>query len=91
MIGFIRRSRIDADAWEAIDVPLGEASEAYEAEIALPIGSRTLSAPTPSILYPSAQEIADFGAAQTTLSLSLYQMSAVVGRGFPFSGLLAVQ
>jgi hypothetical protein len=91
VIDFIRRSRIDADAWEAIEIPLGEASEAYEAEILLPTGTRTLSAGTPSILYPAAQELSDFGAPQSALSLSLYQMSAVVGRGFPFSGLLAVQ
>jgi hypothetical protein len=91
VIDFIRRARIDADAWEAIDIPLGEASEAYEAEILLPTGSRTLSAATPSILYPTAQELSDFGAQQSILSLSLYQISAVVGRGFPFSGALAIQ
>jgi hypothetical protein len=91
VIDFIRRSRIDSDAWEAVDVPLGEASEAYEAEIVLLSGTRTLSASTPSILYPAAQELSDFGAPQSALTLSLYQMSAIVGRGFPFFGALPVQ
>jgi hypothetical protein len=91
LINFLRRSRIDSDAWEAVDVPLGEAAEAYEAEIILPTGTRTLSASAPSILYPAAQELADFGAPQSALALSLYQMSATVGRGFPFSGVIAVQ
>ncbi|MGJ0510427.1 MAG: baseplate multidomain protein megatron [Methylocystis sp.] len=90
-ITFMRRGRQDADAWQAIDIPLGEASEAYEAEIALPTGLRLLSATTPSILYPAAQELADFGTPQSALSLSLYQLSATVGRGFPFTGLTPVQ
>jgi len=91
VIDVVRRSRIDADAWEAIDIPLGEAIESYQAEIALPSGARILSSTTPSILYPAAMEISDFGAPQSVLSLSLYQMSAVVGRGFPFTGALPVQ
>ncbi len=90
-IDFTRRARLESDAWEAVDVPLGETSEAYEAEIVLASGTRTLSSSIPSIFYPAAQELADFGAPQNALTLSLYQMSAVVGRGFPFSGTLSVQ
>ncbi|PPD44492.1 MAG: hypothetical protein CTY15_07215 [Methylocystis sp.] len=91
LVSFIRRSRIDSDAWEPIDIPLGEANELYEAEIVLPVGTRKLAASTPSILYPAAQEIADFGAPQSALSLSLYQISAAIGRGFPLTTTLAVQ
>lgn len=91
VISFLRRGRVDADPWEMVDIPLGEASEAYEAEIALPTGVRTLSATAPSILYPAAQELADFGAPQSTLALSLFQLSATVGRGFPFTGSVTVQ
>ncbi len=43
---------------------------------------RTLSATAPSVLYPAANEIADFGVAQTSLSLRVVQLSATVGRGF---------
>jgi hypothetical protein len=91
IIGFTRRGRVDSDAWETIDIPLGEASEAYEAEIALPAGTRTLSSASPSILYPAAQEIADFGSPQNALTLSLFQISAAVGRGFPLTTTLPVQ
>lgn len=84
VISFTRRGRVDADAWETLDIPLGETSEAYEAEIVLPgNGRRTLNATTTTVLYPASVELADFGALQTSLSLSLFQTSATVGRGFP--------
>lgn len=91
VVSFVRRSRIDSDAWETLDIPLGEAREAYEAEIVTPGGTRTLTATTPSILYPAAQELADFGAPQSALSLSLFQISATVGRGFPLTVVLPVR
>ncbi|WP_442754715.1 baseplate multidomain protein megatron [Methylocystis sp. JAN1] len=90
VIDFIRRSRVDSDAWEVVDIPLGEAIEGYEADIVLPTGSRTLSTAAPSVLYPAAQELSDFGAPQNALSLSLYQMSAIVGRGFSFRSVVPV-
>jgi hypothetical protein len=43
---------------------------------------RTIDTTTPSALYTSADEIADFGAAQASLTVSIYQLSATVGRGF---------
>ncbi len=91
VISFLRRSRIDADAWSPIDVPLGETREAYEGDIALPSGVRTLAAATPALLYPAAQEIADFGAPQSALSLSLFQLSGAVGRGFAYAATLPVR
>lgn len=91
VIAFTRRSRIDSDAWAAFDIPLGEEREAYEIDIALPAGTRTLSAASPSILYPASQELADFGAPQTSLTVSLHQMSATAGRGFPRTATLSVQ
>jgi hypothetical protein len=84
-IDFTRRSRIDSDAWEPVDVPLGEEREAYDIVIATPGGSRLLSAASPTALYAAADEIADFGAPQTALGLQIYQTSATVGRGFPLS------
>jgi hypothetical protein len=63
---------------------LGEASETYELEILS--GStvlRTLSAITPSALYATSDETLDFGSAQPSFSVRLYQMSAAVGRGLP--------
>lgn len=81
-LSWIRRTRIDGDGWEATDVPLGEASEAYAIDIldgATVV--RTLSATTPIVLYAAADEIADFGTPQTSLTVHVAQLSAAVGRG----------
>ena len=80
-ITWIRRTRIDGDSWVG-EVPLGEDSEQYEVDI-LSGGDvvRTLSATSPSALYAAADELADFGAAQTSLTVRVAQVSATVGRG----------
>jgi hypothetical protein len=81
-ISWVRRTRIDGDSWEAADVPLGEDSEAYAVDILSGATvKRTLSVATPSALYAAADEIADFGAPQTSLSVRVAQLSATVSRG----------
>ena len=67
----------------SVEVPLGEESEAYELDVLSGTTvKRTLASDAPSMLYAAADELADFGAAQTSLSVRLAQMSATVGRGF---------
>jgi hypothetical protein len=64
-------------------VPLGETSERYELDILQ--GStavRMLPSAAPEVLYPSAQELADFGAPQATLTVRVAQLGATIGRGF---------
>ena len=58
-IAWIRRARRDADAWEPVEVPLGEDSERYEVDM-LAGGAvlRTLATAVPEALYPAAQELA---------------------------------
>ncbi|MBY6239758.1 glycoside hydrolase/phage tail family protein [Methylosinus sp. Sm6] len=91
-ISFTRRGRIDADAWEGIDIPLGESSEAYEIEIALPGGGlRLLGGAATAILYPSSAELADFGAPQTSLDVTIFQIGARVGRGFPLAAIVSIE
>ena len=81
-LSWIRRTRIDGDSWVG-EVPLGEDSEQYALDILSGATVvRTLSATTPSVLYASADELADFGAAQSTLHVRVTQVSATVGRGF---------
>jgi hypothetical protein len=83
-VSWIRRKRGPMPASWDVTVPLGEDSEAYELDILSGTSVvRTLSSSTPTVLYASADEIADFGSAQTSLAVRLYQMSASVGRGFP--------
>jgi hypothetical protein len=80
---WIRRTRMDGDGWAAGEVPLGEEREAYEADVlAGALVKRTLASATPDVLYAAADEIADFGAAQASLTVRVCQLSATVGRGF---------
>ncbi|MGV6871740.1 baseplate multidomain protein megatron [Pseudochelatococcus sp. B33] len=91
-LSFIRRTRTGGDNWELADVPLSEEREAYEIDV-LDGGTvkRTLTSATPEVLYATAQELADFGAARTSLTVSVFQMSAIVGRGFPATATLKVR
>lgn len=90
-IGFTRRGRRDADSWELAEIPLGEEREAYRVEIyAGAVLRRALDVTTPSALYAGADELADFGAAQTSLSLRLAQIGAATGPGFVWAGVAPV-
>jgi hypothetical protein len=82
MLQWIRRARFDADTW-AGEIPLGEDSEQYAVDILSGATVlRTLVTAVPAALYAAADEIADFGAPQTTLNIRVSQLSATVGRGF---------
>jgi hypothetical protein len=87
---WIRRTRVDGDSW-AGEVPLGEDSEQYAVDILDGADVvRTLEATTPAALYAAADELADFGAAQASLSVRVSQVSATVGRGFTAGVVLPV-
>ncbi len=80
---WIRRSRVPgSDAWTAGDVPLGEETEAYQVQI-LNGGTviRQASATSPALVYPAAQQIADFGSLQAAYTIRIAQISATVGPG----------
>ena len=82
-ISWIRRTRLDGHSWRLLEMPLGEEREAYTVEIL--DGDtvlRTLDASAPSALYSAADETADFGSPQRSLSVRVTQLSAAVGRGF---------
>jgi hypothetical protein len=91
-ISVTRRGRIDADAWEPFEIPLGEASEAYEIVVALPGGGvRVLAGSSTSILYPASVETSDFGAPQNALTVEIFQIGETVGRGFPLAVTLPIE
>jgi hypothetical protein len=82
-ISFLRRARLDADGWEGLDPPLGEAMEAYQIDIMDGAAvKRSLFSATPAILYTTQHELADFGVTIDRISLRLSQNSAIAGRGF---------
>jgi len=87
---WIRRTRIDGDSWSG-EVPLGEDSERYEIDILTGATVlRTLTSATPSVLYAAADELADFGAAQMTLTVRVAQVSTTAGRGFAAEATLRI-
>ena len=88
-ITWVRRTRIGGDSWDAVEVPLGEDAERYEVDILDGANVvRTLTATSPTATYTAAQQTADFGAPQSSISLRIYQLSATRGRGTPRSAVL---
>jgi len=81
-IAWIRRTRIDGDGWGIVEVPLGDESERYRLQILSgPIVMRSLTLDEPHYRYAAADELADFGAPQASLSIRVAQMSATIGPG----------
>ncbi len=90
-ISFIRRTRFGGDNWDLYEVPLGEEREEYRIEIrAGAVVKRSVTVSSPDFLYPAAQEIADFGGPQSSLSVSIAQVSARVGAGDALTAMLPV-
>jgi hypothetical protein len=90
-VAWVRRTRVGGDAWEAEDVPLGEERERYRVDILN--GSdvvRTLTASEPTALYAAADEIADFGSAQSSLTIRVAQVSTTAGRGIAAEATLSL-
>lgn len=84
-LAWTRRGRIDADSWEASEVPLGEEREEYRLEIA-PVGGpavRTVTVTAPGWTYAAADIAADFGTLPTAIDVTVRQLSAAVGWGLP--------
>ncbi|MEO0729974.1 MAG: phage tail protein, partial [Pseudomonadota bacterium] len=82
LISWVRRTRIDGDNWEAVEVPLGEETEAYEVDIL--VGGtvvRSFTTNVPSLVYPAADIVNDFGTASAAVAVRVYQTSTRVGRG----------
>jgi hypothetical protein len=81
-LAWTRRTRMGGDGWDALDVPLNEATEAYRVEI-LDGGDvvRTIESAAAEALYANADELADFGAPQSSLTVRVAQLSALVGAG----------
>lgn len=80
---WIRQARANATWADGTDVPLGEERELYDIDV-LNGGSvvRTISGLTsPAWIYSAADQTSDFGGPQTTISLRIYQVSDLVGRG----------
>lgn len=81
-LGWVRRSRADAGAWAAMEVPLEHVPEAYRVTIlegATPV--RSLDVLAPAALYTAAMQAADFGAPPAAFAFTVAQLSPVFGPG----------
>jgi hypothetical protein len=82
-ISWVRRSRVDAEWRDGVDIPLGEESERYELDIMDGATvKRTIATTSPTASYSAAEQTADFGSMQSSVSVRVYQLSAMVGRGY---------
>ncbi|MCY1545670.1 hypothetical protein D9M68_816220 [compost metagenome] len=82
---FTRRSRLSSSWWvNGVQAPVGETSEAYEVDVMSGASvKRTISVSSPAFAYTAADQVTDFGSAQSTITFRIYQLSEVVGRGYP--------
>jgi hypothetical protein len=88
-ISWIRRSRTNGEWRDGVGIPLGEETESYEVDIMN--GSavlRTIETTSPTASYSAADQVVDFGSAQSSVAVKIYQMSAVVGRGYGMEALV---
>lgn len=88
-----RRSRMPVEPFSGTPTPLGETSEAYEVEIwdaTFSTLKRTITGLTSkSATWTQAQQIADFGSKQGAVFCRWYELSSIVGRGYPLQGSLS--
>lgn len=83
-VTWVRRGRLDADGWTAPEIGFDEGEERYRIEVKAGEEIRRVAEVTaPQWLYPSADEIADFGAPLSTLSVSVMQAGRHVPWGIP--------
>ena len=83
-LSWIRRGRIDADDWEAAEIPLDEPQEAYRLEIlGGSVVKRLVEVTEPHFLYRPADEIADFGEPQAALTFRVRQRGRAIPLGLP--------
>jgi hypothetical protein len=90
VIGWTRRDRMQLDYVAGADTVMSEQEEDYEVDILGADGEvlRTISVSEPEARYSEAQQITDFGAAQESLTVRIYQISVAVGRGYPVEATL---
>lgn len=86
MFTWVARSRTDGEWRDGVSVAISEPVEAYELVVysgdTYTTIKRTISVSTPVATYTEAQQITDFGGAQTNVYVRVYQLSSVVGQGY---------
>jgi hypothetical protein len=86
VLSWTRRDRtILSDSWDQTEIPMSESSESYDVEVLDSGGAvkRTFGAvSSPSLIYAAVRIASDFPSGlPSPLRFTVYQLSAVVGRG----------
>lgn len=89
-LSWIRRTRTGGEWRDYVDADLGERKEQYQIDIfadgTYAAVKRTATVDgSPSFSYSATDQTTDFGSAQSTLYLKIYQVSSLVGRGYPLT------
>jgi hypothetical protein len=86
-LGWTRRSRADAGAWAAAEVPLEHVPEAYRVTIFDgAVAVRSIEVAGPSASYGAIEQAADFGALPAAFDFTVQQLSPVFGPGHQGAG-----
>ncbi len=82
-LSWIRRTRVDGDAWDGVEVPLGEEREAYAIELRAPDGALLHAAQTetPSLTLSGPTVTTIFGAMPSEVDMRVAQISMRIGPG----------
>ncbi len=81
-LNWIRRTRLDGDNWQSLEVPLAEANETYSLRVmAGPVLVREATVTRPDWTYTAAMQLAD--AAPAAVTIAVAQVSQRFGNG-PF-------
>ncbi|MDH4442507.1 MAG: glycoside hydrolase/phage tail family protein, partial [Rhizobium sp.] len=91
VLSWIRRGRVDADGWSEGDIPKDEETERYRVEILDgELVRRTIEVAAPQFVYAAADEVADFGAAQTSLKVRIRQLGRLAA-GLPSEAIVSIR
>jgi hypothetical protein len=86
-LSWVRRSRGDAGSWAALEVGLDYSPEAWRVTIfdgSVPV--REIAAAGPSVTYPLAAQVADFGSLPASFDFTVTQLSPEFGPGAAATG-----
>ncbi|MCA3692676.1 hypothetical protein [Aquidulcibacter sp.] len=90
---WVRRASGDGDSWALPEVPRGLSVETYVVCVKSSTGAslRIFEVEGPSCLYPVSDELADFGAQQTQITISICQRGPAGRFGYALEERVGVQ
>ncbi len=88
-ITWTRRDRHAGDRTDYENFPLSESKEEWEIDLlANQTVIRTIKSFDTKLIYSADNQVADFGSVQSSVTVTVYQISSHVGRGYPAQAML---